>query len=360
MFLYGWCDFFEKQILDFNDDYKYVGRVICEERSLYRVQVNTNQSIWASISGKINFKAQERTDYPAVGDWVVLRADSFADKALITHVLKRKNVIFRKQIGGSADRQIIASNIDYAFITTSMNADLNIRRIERYLTVIYEAKVRPIILLTKSDLCLSAIDNKIIFIKSEFPGIEVFAVSKNNFSNIDSLSNYFAKGSTSVFIGSSGVGKSTIINYLIGNDEVKTQEVRLSDDKGRHTTTSRNIYESFIGGLILDTPGMRELQMSDHSDGFSMQFEDIENLTLQCRFTDCQHQSEPGCAVIAAIDSSELDIGRWNSYKKQISEIRYNQRRLDQRITVEEKKQWKKLTIEGRERGRSKRGLKRS
>lgn len=366
LFLFGWSDFFENQLQSFLSETLKVkpqvlfpARVICEERNLYRVQVSMDQVLWASATGKMQFKAKTRSDYPAVGDWVLIEMPNSAlDRALIHHVLERKTLIHRKQIGSGADPQILSTNVDYAFIATSLNADLNYRRIERYLAVVREAKVFPVILLTKTDICLGDLDQVVKEVQKEFPDIPVQALSKNSFEKEEFLRAYFRKGTTSVFLGSSGVGKSTLVNFLIGQDVIKTQDIRESDEKGRHTTTSRNLYISRYGGAIIDTPGMRELQLSDHAEGVRSQFSDIDDLIQNCRFRNCQHQTEPGCAVKDALEEGFLSEEKWGSFQKLQAEIRHGMRKQDRALAAQDRKVWKKLIIQARTDGRRKRGFK--
>ncbi len=363
--LFGWDDFFESQ----NPDPVYLSgeqprstgslfpaRVICEERNLYRLQAGLNQIFWASVSGKVQFNAMSRADYPAVGDWVMVDLPSQSERGVIQQVLKRKTIIHRKQVGASADMQILSTNVDYVFITSSAISDLNYRRIERYLAVAQDAGAVPVILLTKADTCFDSIESILAETQKEFPGVQIHSLSKDNFEKAEFLAGYLKKGTTSVFIGSSGVGKSTLVNFLIGNEQIKTQDVREGDGKGRHTTTSRNLYASRYGGLIIDTPGMRELQLSDHSEGVRTQFSDIEDLIQRCRFGDCQHQTEPRCAIKEALADGSLSDGRWRSYQKLAAEVRHGMRRQNKVLAAEDRKIWKKISIEARNNSRTKKG----
>lgn len=354
--LFGWTDFFESQVANLNSDSLFLSRVICEERQLYRVQAGLQDIFWASTAGKLQFQASSREDYPAVGDWVLVEKPAGSDRGVIHHVVPRKSTIHRRQVGSSGDMQILSTNVDYVFITTSVNEDLNYRRIDRYLAVAWDAGCVPVILLTKADLSTQPIDDVISDVENEFPGVQVYALSQTEFEKADFLSGYLKKGKTSVFVGSSGVGKSTLVNFLTGHEVAKTQDIRDDDGKGRHTTTARHLYVSVYGGLIIDTPGMRELQLSDHSEGISARFADVEELISQCRFKDCQHQTEPGCAVLAALADLSLSEERWKSYLKLEAEVRHGLRKIDKAAAAEDKKLWKKLNIEGRARGKAKRG----
>lgn len=352
--LYGWNDFFQNQLSQ-TEAFLLPARVICEERNLYRVQINLQQSLWATVRGKMQFDAAGRSDYPAVGDWVMVELPPQSDRAVIHQVLARKSVIQRKQIGIGSDVQILSSNIDYAFISSSVNADLNFRRIERYLAVIWDSGCVPVILLTKADLA-EDIASILAATELEFPGVAVHAISQNDFSKDDVFSRYLKNGATAVVVGSSGVGKSTLVNFLINEEKIKTQGSREHDDKGRHTTTSRNLYVSRYGGLIIDTPGMRELQLSDHAEGVSQQFSDIEELMQNCRFNDCQHQGDRGCAVGAALEHGKLARERWQSYVKLQAEVRFAIRKQDKAAAAAEKKLWKQRSVMARERVKQKRG----
>lgn len=354
--LFGWDDFFESPNSDLVSSSLSPARVICEERNLFRLQAGLNQIFLASVSGKMQFNAVSRVDYPAIGDWVMVDPPGQSERGVIHHVLKRKTTIYRKQVGAGADMQILATNVDYAFIASSVHSDLNYRRIERYLAVAREAGSVPVILLTKADTCPDSIDSVLAETQREFPGVQIHALSKNDFEKAEFLADYIKEGTTSVFIGSSGVGKSTLVNFLIGNEQIKTQNVREGDGKGRHTTTSRNLYVSRYGGLIIDTPGMRELQLLDHSEGVRTQFSDIEDLIQSCRFGDCQHQTEPGCAIKEALAEGSLSDNRWQSYQKLEAEVRHGMRKQNKVLAAEDRKIWKKKSIEARNKDRSKKG----
>ncbi len=355
--LFGWDDFFAQHAPDPTLNKSVPARVISEERKLYRVQVGLKQSLWAAISGKMQHEAQSRIHYPAVGDWVDVEFSSPTERGLIQKIYPRKTLLQRQQAGTSGDLQILSANVDYVFITTSVNEDLNFRRIERYLSIAWEAGTIPIILLTKADIVGTRVDELIAGIKKEFPSVDVQGLSQNDFGAAKFLVHYLRAGKSAVFLGSSGVGKSTLVNYLIGEEQIKTQAVREDDGKGRHTTTSRNLYVSRFGGLVIDTPGMRELQLADHSEGVRAQFADLENLAAGCRFTDCKHQTEPGCVIKAGLSDGTLSAARWESYQKLEAEIRHGLRKQDKALASEDRKSWKKLTSEGKKRGRSKKGL---
>ncbi len=353
--LFGWDDFFESQITD-NVNTLYPARVICEERNLYRVQIAKDKVIMATISGKVQHNAVTRVDYPAVGDWVMLEPSGQSDRAMINQVLQRKTIVQRKQAGLTSDMQILSTNVDNIFITSAVNHDLNYRRIERYLAIARDAGSTPVVLLTKADTAAD-IAQVIAGVENEFPGVSVYALSKENFESAEFFKDYLKKGTTSVVIGSSGVGKSTLVNFLINSDEIKTQTARGDDWKGRHTTTSRNLYVSRYGGLIIDTPGMRELQLSDHSEGISSQFSDVEDLMTSCRFSDCLHATEPGCAIIKGLADGSLPQERWQNYLKLQAEVRNGLKKQDKALAAEDRKLWKKRSVEARNNSRAKKGI---
>lgn len=356
--LFGWSDFFESHVSDPFSHELFPARIICEERNLYRIQSGPHHIFWATVSGKLKFNASDRMDFPSVGDWVMAEQQPGSDRGVIHQLLPRKTVIYRKVVGLASDRQILAANVDTIFITTSANEDLSFRRIERYLALAFDSGAKPVVLLTKADLYDGDLEKLIGDMRTHFIGVDVFALRQDEFESAVFLPEYLKPGTTSVMIGSSGVGKSTLTNYLIGsdteNETIKTQDVREGDAKGRHTTTSRHLYLSRFGGQVIDTPGMRELQLSDHNEGISAQFADIEALMAGCRFNDCQHVTEPGCAVIAALDDDSLPQERWQSYRKLEAEARFAQRKQDIALTSAEKKSWKKVSMQARERSQSK------
>lgn len=353
LYQFGWSGFFESQLASFSDselEKLIIARVICEERNLYRLQFSPTIKLWGGITGKMQFEANDRQDFPAVGDFVL--AEISGERAVIKHIFERKSVLKRKQVGSSLGIQILSTNVDYAFVTTSMNEDLNIRRLERYITLVSDAGVRPVLVLTKADLCKEDQTGLTQRVQKAFPTVEVYAVTQESFYEAKFLPALLSKGSTSVFIGSSGVGKSTLVNFLIGEYKLKTQEIREDDDKGKHTTTSRQLFVSRFGGLVIDTPGMRELQLLDHEEGLQSQFEEIEELSQQCKFSDCHHKTEPGCSIMSALETGELEIERWDSYQKLLREIRHMQRKQDKATASADKKSWKKLTMAVREKNK--------
>jgi ribosome biogenesis GTPase len=349
---YGWDDFFAQQALrvelpGLERARLQPARIIGEERGLYRVQawssgLDFNETSWAIISGKLQFAASERAAFPAVGDWVLLESSSTGQRGTIHFIFQRKSTLHRKQVGSSADRQILSTNVDYVFITTSINDELNHRRIERYLSIARESDIIPVLLLTKADISGAGTSVIVSDIQEKFPGVQVYPISRDHFASADFLQEYLRPGKTVVVIGSSGVGKSTLVNFLIGEEQIKTQEIRDSDGRGRHTTTARSLYVSRFGGLVIDTPGMREMQLSDHADGLKNHFDDIEELASQCKFRDCKHGKEPGCAIQTALKNQTLDSGRWSNFLKLQAEVQAGRIKSDKVAAAKEQRAWKK------------------
>ena len=292
-----------------------VGRITLQEKGLYRLRTAVGEQN-ALVSGRFQFDAQAVSDYPAVGDYVLADcADS--DTAVIHQVLPRKSVFVRRAAGTSKTEQVVAANIDTVFLCMSLNNDFNLRRLERYLAVAWESGADPVVLLTKADLC-EDISRKQAEVASIAMGAAVLTTSAMDADGCHQVTPYLTAGRTVAFVGSSGVGKSTLINRLLGEDRLATDGLR-NDDKGHHTTTHRELLVLPGGAMVIDTPGMRELGMWDTVSGVEQTFADIEALASQCRFRDCSHTGEPGCAVRDAILRGELDSSRWQSYQKRKS-----------------------------------------
>lgn len=295
-------------------------RVISQEKGKYKIDVG-DEVKQAVVSGKYMYETRTVSDYPAVGDYVTAQLNDSDGDSVITGLFPRKSCFVRKSAGKENREQIAASNIDTLFICMSLNKNFNLRRLERYLSVAFDSGAEPVIVLTKSDLC-SDIGNKIAEVQKSAFGVDVLTVSSLN-GDFESVLKYIKPGKTIAFLGSSGVGKSTLINKLTGCDSIPARETG-RNDKGRHTTTHRELITLPNGAFVIDTPGMRELGILDSSDGIDTAFSDIEELSRGCRFSDCTHTSEPGCAVIKAINDGNLDPDRYKSYIKLKTENEYN------------------------------------
>ncbi len=297
-----------------------IGRICSQYKDLYKA-VTPLGEIFAEISGKFRYAATCLSEYPAVGDFVMLdRSNNESGNAIIHQVLTRKSSFERKAVGTSRDTQIVAANIDTAFLCMALNNDYNLRRLERYLSIAWDSRALPVVVLTKADLC-NNLEEKIAEVSSVASGADVLVTSAMSEDGYSSIWSYIQPGKTVVFIGSSGVGKSTLINRLSDGEFLQTNETR-KDDKGRHTTTRRELLVLQNGGVVIDTPGMRELGV-DGAD-LSRAFADIGQLAEQCKFRDCSHQSEPGCAVLRAIQNRTLTEKRLENYRKLKKEAKYD------------------------------------
>jgi ribosome biogenesis GTPase len=308
----------------------------------------------ARIPGKLFYDSASRSALPAVGDWVVVQP-SADNTVLVRDVLERKTVISRKVAGDVTEEQIIASNVDVAFVVTGLDGDFSIKRIERYLTLVLDFGIDPFVVLNKADVC-EDVDARIAEVEGITFGYPVMAVSASEGTAMQELSRAMESAKTYVLLGSSGVGKSTIVNHLLGEAVQRVEAIREDDSRGRHTTTSRELFVLKNGALLIDNPGMREIQLWGDEEGLSGAFEDVQALALECRFGDCTHSHEPGCAVQAAIERGDLDAGRLESYFKLQKELRHLQRRQDEKLDRIERDKWKAIAKWAKQYNKHKRG----
>jgi ribosome biogenesis GTPase / thiamine phosphate phosphatase len=292
-----------------------IGRVISEQKGRYVVKTEKNE-FDAEITGNLRFSSEKRSDFPAVGDWVAI-SEYDDNKALIHSFLPRKTIIERQAVGKFGEKQIIATNIDYAFIVQAIDSDFNINRIERYLTICNNSNVEPIIILSKIDLIdelhLNNITNNI---NERIKGIRVIAISNQTRSGYKELNTMIEKGKTYCLLGSSGVGKSTLLNNLSGKELMKTDSISLSTGKGKHVTSNREMFILDNGGIIIDNPGMREIGIADAGMGLKITFDPIIDLSRNCKFSDCTHIHEIGCAVIEAVEKGDIDRDSYKNFLK--------------------------------------------
>jgi ribosome biogenesis GTPase len=326
--------------LGMKDKGKRMARVIRVDRGIYHLE-GSEGTFLAELRGKFQENAIAAADYPAVGDYV--RVDRMNDKeghGMIAEVLPRKSRFSRKVAGNRLDEQVVAANVDTVYVCMAMNHDFNLRRLERYLTQAWSSGASPKILLTKEDLCEER-EKHLREVEEIAFGVEVFMVSALTGAGMETWRESLHPEETGVLLGSSGVGKSTLINTLLGNEHLLTQGLR-NDDKGRHTTTYRELVTLPNGAYLIDTPGMRELQLLDDESASGSVFSEIEALAKQCKFRDCNHQSEPGCAILQAIQTGELSEERWGSYQKILREQRFMEKKLKERERREEKSREKR------------------
>tara|TARA_B100000780_G_scaffold250068_1_gene196072 strand:- start:198 stop:1265 length:1068 start_codon:yes stop_codon:yes gene_type:complete len=292
-----------------------IGRVTQEHKERYKV--NTGSAEWdCELIGNLRYTAESRSDLPAVGDWVAI-SEYDVEKALIHGVLPRYSILERQAIGKFGEKQIIATNIDYGLIVQSVNRDFNINRLERYLALCYDSNIKPIIVVSKVDLVDSEqLDDLIQQIRNRIENVSILPISNNTQVGIEALKELIFSGKTYCLLGSSGVGKSSLINSLSGTTQLKTGEISSSIDRGKHVTTYRELIPLVNGAILIDNPGMREVGMTDNSAGIETTFETILALTSQCKFNDCTHTNEKGCAITAAIEKREIDEASFQNYLK--------------------------------------------
>ncbi|WP_227994892.1 ribosome small subunit-dependent GTPase A [Oceanobacillus sp. CFH 90083] len=330
--------------INYQGSIELLARVINEQKERYTVQTIYGPRP-AVVKGKLRYNAASREEFPSVGDWVVLKENNHHDIRIIDELLPRFSSIIRKADSLETHAQILASNVTKVFIMLSAEEKINERKLERFLVTVWESGASPILILSKADLVENpeAIKLEVDQLAS---GIPVLIWGANREIGKEDIQNSIHADDTIVLMGNSGVGKSTLINHLLEKDVLKTGAVRDSDKRGRHTTTHRELFRLPEGGVIIDTPGMRGfLLWTGEETGLSQTFSDIQILIGRCRFNDCQHDTEPDCAVKEALETGELEKERWNSYVKLQKELAYLERKQNARLAAEEKKKWKQATM---------------
>jgi len=339
----GWDTFFQKHFEKLSLPGSVPARVSSESKGSYQLFSQYGE-LTAKISGRMRYHGGEENQYPSVGDWVIIKPLIDEQKGVIQSVLPRKSKFSRRVAGELTEEQVIAANVDTVFIVSGLDGgrNFNLRRIERYITLAWSSGATPVIVLNKVDLCPD-VDACIRNVEPIATGISICPVSAKERLGLDALRNYLTKGNTVVFLGSSGVGKSALINALLGVERQDTGEVREDDRMGRHTTTKRELILLPGGGMVIDTPGMREIQMWADEDDLRGTFYDIEMLAKECRFSDCGHNVESGCAISAALDRGDLDPARLESYRKLQKELIYLASREEHSTRLYEKAKYKKI-----------------
>ena len=338
---WGWNAYCEAIWKDAERANTVPARVVAQGRGIWRVEGDFEEGS-AEVSGKLRRAADQGGDWPAVGDWVAVELRDGGSAAVMQEVLPRRSCFLRKMAGKKLVEQVIAANVDTAVLVSALDGDFNPRRVERYLAQCWQSGAKPVIVLNKADACEN-LREKEEQTENVAMGVPVCLISAKTGQGFGELEAHFAPGQTLVLLGSSGVGKSTILNRLMGHAIQEVEEVRESDSRGRHTTTARQIFVLPGGPLLMDTPGLRELQLWDADEGISHAFADIDAFAAQCRFTNCGHETEPGCAVRKAIRSGALDEDRLANWRKLQREQEFLRRKIDPEARRHEKQRLKQL-----------------
>ncbi len=336
----GWNEFFENQIQNIKGNNFIAARVAQEHKQRY-ILFSEFGELSGEVTGKLLYSSETNAELPKTGDWVTGVLFEEEKKIIINDVLERKTKLSRKEADRKTEEQIIASNIDFVFIVQSLDNNFNIRRLERYLTIVYESGARPVVILNKIDLNDKPEEARKI-VENKF-NVQVILTNAVDGNGVNDLNNYLISGSTGVFIGSSGVGKSTIINSLVGKIILETGFISTAVNKGKHTTTKREMILLEKGGIVIDTPGMRELQLWNSENGMNNLFEEIEELSLSCKFRNCSHTKEKGCAIIEALNLGKINESMLNSYRKLKKELLYLEQKQDKKGLLLRKEKEKKI-----------------
>jgi ribosome biogenesis GTPase len=332
----GWNDRLAQAFTPYAAEGLVPARVSLEHTHIYRVMTGTDEWL-ARVSGRLRHRATARAEFPAVGDWVAVEAPAHGGDARIRAVLPRASRFSRRAAGDPTEEQVIAANIDTVFLVAGLDGDFNLRRLERYLIVAWESGAQPVIVLNKADLSDDPERAK-EDARALAPAVPVYTVSCRIPGSVEVLRAHLGEGQTGALLGSSGVGKSTIVNQLVGRDLLRTRDVRASDSRGRHTSTARQLVLLPGHGILIDTPGMRELQLWETGEALTGAFADIEEHATHCRFRDCRHEHEPGCAVRAALAAGEIPEVRLASFHKLRAEQEHQARQQDLRAQLDDKR----------------------
>lgn len=337
----GWNDFYNSAFSNYSNEGFQFGRITIENKTNYLIQTEYGEVI-GEVSGRFLFAVEKQSEMPKVGDWVVISLFNDNTQAVINDLLPRRTKLSRKSADRKIDEQIIAVNVDVVFIVQSLDNNFNINRLERYLAAVNQCGAKPVIVLNKSDLC-DDLDEKLSSVKNRIDTSDIVAVSAVNKNGINELSKFISGGITIAFIGSSGVGKSTLINLLLGSETLKTNVVRLTDSRGKHTTTKRELIILPSGGILIDTPGMREFGLWNAEEGFAQTFSEFDKYADYCKYSDCTHKHEAGCAVLKAVEVGKISKERYEHYLKLLKELKYLESKQNISAQLEEKRKWKTI-----------------
>jgi len=349
---YGWNDDFSKALDDLERPGLEPGRVLAASSGIFRLMTSDGER-QASLAGRLKHRADSVADIPAVGDWVAFRPGDDGG-VRIEHVLPRRSRLSRKAPGKRSQEQVVAANVDTVFVVMGLDGDFSVRRLERLLTTVRESDAQPVVLLNKLDLCEDPAGRK-AEVEQAAPGVPVLLLSCFAAQGIEAVRAHIRPHETAVLIGSSGVGKSTLINHLLGEAVQKTRDVRDGDDRGRHTTTHRELFRLPEGGMLVDNPGVREVQLWSGEESLEQAFDDIAVLSASCRYRDCSHTSEAGCAVLAAVDDGRLDRSRLENFRTLQKELRYLELRKSETAQRVEKRRWRNIHKEIKRTGKHRR-----
>jgi ribosome biogenesis GTPase len=339
---FGWDEGFEDRFREYRENSLLPARVTEANRLIYKL-VSEKGELMGKLSGRFRHSCQSKGDYPTVGDWVAYKPTEQKGFVPIQGLVERKSRFMRKVAGKLSEEQVIAANIDTIFIVSGLDQDYNIRRLERYVTLASEGNAEYVFILNKADL-RTDIEKLTSEIRNLFGDVPVYAISALQNLGLEQITPHIKAGKTVVFLGSSGAGKSTIINRLLGEERQKTGHVSYHDGRGRHITTSKNLIVLPNGAIVIDTPGLRELQMLCTGEGLKNAFSDIEEYAKECRYRTCTHTNEPGCAVQEAVKEGKIGEGRLGNYHKLRKEIAYNLTKHDARFQNKRSRFWKTVS----------------